>query len=55
MLDQGIPTVVAGDFNCVLRAEDKTGGRLFEEDVATREFAQFLQVNGLVDLKFVGS
>lgn len=36
------------------RAEDKIGGRPFVEDVASREFAQLLQINGLVDLEFVG-
>lgn len=39
LVDQGIPTVIAGDFNWVLGAEDKRDERSFVEDIAYREFA----------------
>ena len=54
MIDLGIPSVVVGDFNCILEEEDKRGGRPFVEDRATRELANFIQDCGLVDLGFVG-
>lgn len=38
----------------MLRAKNKRGGRPFIEDVASTKFAQFLQVNCLMDLGFVG-
>lgn len=54
LVDQGIPIVAAGDFNCILRLEEKRGSRPFIEDLASREFGYFFQSNGLVDLRFVG-
>lgn len=54
LIEQGTPTVVARNFNCILGPKDKRGGRPFEEDIGSREFQHFLQTNGLVDLGFVG-
>lgn len=54
LLDQGIPTMVVGDFNCILRSEEKRGGRPYTENISFRECAHFLQSNGLVDLGFIG-
>lgn len=46
--------VVVRDFNCVIGSKDKRGGGPFVEDTGFREFLNFLQSNGLVDLEFVG-
>lgn len=54
LVDQDIPTVVVGDFNCVHQHEDKRGGRLFVKDTGSREFEHLLHYNGLVDLGFAG-
>lgn len=54
LIEQGNPTMVAGNFNCVLGPEDKRGGIPFVEDIALKEFWYFLQMNGLLDLGFVG-
>lgn len=53
LIDQGIPTMVAGNFNCIVGANDKRGSKPFVEDIASREFGCFLQSNGLVDLGFM--
>lgn len=54
LVEQGIPAIVVGDFNCIQGPEDKRGGRLFVEGIALKEFDYFVQANGLVDLDFVG-
>lgn len=54
MIDQGFPSVIVSDFNCINRLEKKRGGHPFMEDIRSREFGEFLYSNGLVDLSFVG-
>lgn len=54
LVDQGIPAIVVGDFNCIDQVKDKRSGRPFIEDTTSGEFGNFLQSNGLVDLGFVG-
>lgn len=54
LVDQGVPIVVAGDFNCIDWPEDKRGGRPYIKDIGSREYGDFLQSNGSVDLRFVG-
>lgn len=46
-VDQGFPSIVAGDFNDIGRLEEKRGGRLFIESTGSREFEEFLHSNGL--------
>ena len=52
LIDQGIPIVVAGNFNCITDPDDKRGGKLFVEDVGPRGLREF--ISDLVDLGFVG-
>lgn len=54
LIEQGIPMIMARGFNCVLGPEDKRSSRPFVEDIGSREFGNFLQSNGLVDLGFAG-
>lgn len=53
-VDQGFPSIVVGDFNYIVGPNEKRGGRLFVEDIGSKEFGEFLHSNGLVDLDFVG-
>ena len=34
----GLPSTFAGDFNCILRAEEKRGGKMFEFNSEVHEF-----------------
>lgn len=54
LIDQGLPSIVVGDFNCIDGPEKKRRGQPFMEDIGSREFGNFLYSNGLVDLGFVG-
>ncbi len=54
LLAQGIPTVAVGDFNCIQSADEKRGGAPFTDRIDRREFRDFVQLNGLVDLGFSG-
>ncbi|PKU86693.1 threonine dehydratase [Dendrobium catenatum] len=49
-----IPFIVGGDFNCILSQEDKRGGRKFVFSQGPKEMADFLNVNDLHDVGFVG-
>ncbi|XP_038972705.1 uncharacterized protein LOC120104884 [Phoenix dactylifera] len=51
---QGVPTVVVGDFNCILSSGDKRGGAAFTDRVDRREFHDFVSRTGLVDLGYSG-
>ncbi|XP_008779502.2 uncharacterized protein LOC103699235 [Phoenix dactylifera] len=51
---QGVPTVVVGDFNCILSSGDKRGGVAFTDRVDRREFRDFVSRTGLVDLGYSG-
>ncbi|XP_038974547.1 uncharacterized protein LOC120105876 [Phoenix dactylifera] len=55
LIAQGFPTVIVGDFNCILERSEKRGGRAFTDSVDRREFRDFISRNGLVDLGFSGS
>ncbi len=54
LLTQGVPTVVVGDFNCILSPNEKRGGRAYSDSVDRREFREFVDDAGLVDLGFSG-
>ncbi|XP_038984384.1 uncharacterized protein LOC120111405 [Phoenix dactylifera] len=46
--------MVVGDFNCILGPSEKRGGRVYSDSVDRREFREFLDASGLVDLGFAG-
>ncbi|XP_026438062.1 uncharacterized protein LOC113336627 [Papaver somniferum] len=48
-----IPWLVLGDFNCVLRLEEKKGGRPIKE-VYMNEFRSWISDNGLVEVDAIG-
>lgn len=54
MIDQGLPTIVVNDFNCIDRFEEKMGGLPFMEDTRSKEFKEFIHTNSLVNLDFAG-
>lgn len=54
LLGQGIPKLVAGDFNCIKSSQEKQGGRPFVDGMDSWEFQDFIEKNGLVDLGLVG-
>ncbi|XP_038982901.1 uncharacterized protein LOC120110929 [Phoenix dactylifera] len=54
LLTRGVPTMVVGDFNCILAPSEKRGGRVYSDSVDRREFREFMNGAGLVDLGFTG-
>ena len=54
ILDLRIPSLLLGDFNCLLYFSDKMGGKPFYIDHDVKEFRNFVSSNGLIDLGFVG-
>ncbi|XP_026383519.1 uncharacterized protein LOC113279018 [Papaver somniferum] len=48
-----IPWLVLGDFNCVLRLDDKKGGRPIKE-IYMNEFGSWISDNGLVEADYIG-
>ena len=53
LINQNIPMVIAGDFNCIIGPHEKKG-RSFVNDLGFKEFKAFIQSYGLVDLRFIG-
>ncbi|KAI0519641.1 hypothetical protein KFK09_007095 [Dendrobium nobile] len=49
-----VPTIVGGDFNCLLSAEDKRGGKRFKMTKGTEEMKSFMVNQDLHDLGIVG-
>lgn len=54
-LGEGLPTIVAGDFNCIVGTSEKRGGRRFVDNSESREFRTFISSAGLLDMGFSGS
>ena len=54
-LGESLPTIVAGDFNCIVGASEKRGGRRFVDNSESREFHTFISSAGLLDMGFSGS
>lgn len=54
VLNPHIPTIILGDFNVILKAEDKLGGNPFQYQEEA-EFQDFIFSNSLIDLGFLGS
>ena len=55
LVDQGIPTVVAYDFNCIVGLHEKRGSRPFVDNVEFKEFRDFIHSIDLVDHSFISS
>ncbi|XP_020699439.1 uncharacterized protein LOC110111775 [Dendrobium catenatum] len=49
-----VPTIVGGDFNCLLTTEDKRGGKRFKMTKGTEEMKSFMVNQDLHDLSIVG-
>ncbi|XP_038970577.1 uncharacterized protein LOC120104120 [Phoenix dactylifera] len=54
LIGQGHPLLMAGDFNCIVGSHEKMGGKPFTYKRKIKEFQEFLDSNGLVDLGFSG-
>ncbi|XP_020705070.1 uncharacterized protein LOC110115986 [Dendrobium catenatum] len=54
MSNRKLPFIVGGDFNCILSQDDKRGGRKFAFSQGPKEMADFLNMNDLHDVGFVG-
>ncbi|WOK94372.1 hypothetical protein Cni_G03074 [Canna indica] len=48
------PWLIAGDFNCIDKAEDKLGGKPFIIGNSLRAFKDLCRSSGLIDLSFYG-
>lgn len=44
LVDQGIPSIVAGDFNYINRPEEKRGGQPFVEDTGSKKFGKVFAI-----------
>ncbi|KAI0513662.1 hypothetical protein KFK09_009692 [Dendrobium nobile] len=54
-LKQDSPTIVGGDFNCILSQEDKKGGKKFSFKTGPLEMKAFMIRNDLHDVDYIGS
>lgn len=54
IITQGLPSLIAGDFNCILGAHEKKGGRQYTEKLEIREFRSFIDTLDPIDLGFSG-
>lgn len=52
MLD--LPSLIAGDFNYIIRSHEKMGGRHYDDSIDFREFRRFIDDLGLIDLGYTG-
>ncbi|PKA46012.1 hypothetical protein AXF42_Ash021560 [Apostasia shenzhenica] len=50
LLHDDTPTIIAGDFNCILSQADKRGGKSFKDSLAVTEFANWIAVSDLHDV-----
>ncbi|KAL0910886.1 hypothetical protein M5K25_018983 [Dendrobium thyrsiflorum] len=48
------PSIIGGDFNCILSKEDKRGGKRFSFSQGPKEMKQFLASNDLHEVVFIG-
>ena len=55
LLMQGLPSLVARDFNCIMGPNKKRGGRQQGDSIESREFRDFINNTGLINLDFTGS
>lgn len=54
MMAQGLPSLVAGDFNYIVGSQEKMGGKQFVDSICSREFRNFIGDAGLIDLGYSG-
>lgn len=54
-MDMNIPTIIGGDFNCVLRPNEKRGGRNVNLSRGPQEFADFITLCNLHEVPFTGN
>lgn len=54
LLDQGCPSLIPGDFNCIIGANEKRGGRQFTGLAEIAKFRSFISSAGVLDLGFSG-
>ncbi|WOL13253.1 hypothetical protein Cni_G22022 [Canna indica] len=52
--DTNMPWLLAGDMNCILKKEEKRGGRPFVMNQAVADFSNFINNAGLLDARFNG-
>ena len=55
LLMQGLPSLVAGDFNCIVGPHEKHDGRQEKDSVESKKFRELITSTGLIDLGFMGS
>ncbi|KAL0925295.1 hypothetical protein M5K25_003616 [Dendrobium thyrsiflorum] len=48
------PSIIGGDFNCIVSKEDKRGGKRFSFSQGPQEMKQFLATNDLHEVGFIG-
>lgn len=51
---QGLSSLVARDFNCIVGSHEM-GGRQYTNSIESREFRDFIDSAGLIDLGYFGS
>ncbi|KAI0499520.1 hypothetical protein KFK09_017724 [Dendrobium nobile] len=49
-----IPSIVGGEFNCILSQEDKKGGRRFKTNQGSLDMLKFMNENDYHEVSFVG-
>ncbi|XP_073107358.1 uncharacterized protein [Elaeis guineensis] len=54
MVSLGLPSLVAGDFNCIMESHEKMGNRQYTDGIESREFRKFIDDAGLIDLGYSG-
>ena len=51
---QGLSSLIAGDFNCIVGSHEKIGGRQHAGTIDSREFREFISDLRLIDLGYIG-
>lgn len=55
MVSQDLPSLIAGDFNYIVRSHEKRDGKQFFDSIESREFKEFISNASLIDLDCSGS
>ncbi|KAK8936556.1 putative ribonuclease H protein [Platanthera zijinensis] len=53
--DKNLPTILGGDFNCILHADEKRGGRRVDFSKGPHEFANFISLCDFHEIPFTGN
>lgn len=53
MVSQGLPSLIAGDFDYIMRSHEKMGGRQFANITESRELREFVGDAGWIDLGYL--